>query len=80
MTQCANCKNSSYCITCKTGLYYMYHDNSDCADSCTYDYGTYADAEIQRCLMCSLAIENCIECETFKICTKCGNGKLLRTD
>ena len=79
MTYCLNCKNSSYCITCKAG-YYMYKDNSDCQDSCTYDYGTYADPEIERCMVCIQVIQNCLECESYKICTKCNNAKLLRND
>lgn len=73
------------------GNIYLKSDKKACVSSCKlatdpstypddYDDDHDEDHSYHECRKCSLKIPDCLICISSDICTKCSNGKFLKSD
>ncbi|KAL4495395.1 hypothetical protein ABPG73_022440 [Tetrahymena malaccensis] len=74
---CLDCdqKDQNVCLQCKQG--FKLNQNQKCIEEQGCDSESYLD-DSNKCKKCSNQLQNCLECESNKICKKCSNSFVLQ--
>ena len=84
MADCSTCTGSTACTKCANSKY-LKSDKTGCVASCSNDpkaSNVYSDSTTgdMKCLFCNSSMTDCVSCDSSSKCTKCGNGKYLKSD